>query len=282
MNHTELAPFALKWNPFGPELPIEALLPTAPTEHFCRRIEHSLVREGGFALLTGEPGSGKSAVLRLLADRLDRLPEVQVGVLAHPQSSVVDFYRELGELFEVPIKPHNRWGGFKGLRERWQSHIESTLVHPVLLIDEAQEMSPAVLSELRLLSTSRFDSRNLLSVVLAGDGRLTDKLRREELIALGTRIRIRLLLEPVSRTELAACLRHLIAKAGNAKLCTPTLIDTLAEHALGNRRVLLNTAAELLAQAAERDIAQLDEKLFLEVFSEPRAAQTAAPRGAKR
>jgi len=282
MNHTELAPFALKWNPFGPELPIEALLPTAPIEHFCRRIEQSLVREGGFALLTGEPGSGKSAVLRLLADRLDRLPEVHVGVVAHPQSSVVDFYRELGELFEVPIKPHNRWGGFKGLRERWQSHIESTLVHPVLLIDEAQEMSPAVLSELRLLSTSRFDSRNLLSVVLAGDGRLTDKLRREELIALGTRIRIRLLLEPASRQELGACLRHLIAKAGNSKLFTPTLIDTLAEHALGNRRVLINTAAELLAQAAERELAQLDEKLFLSVFSEPRAAQASNARTGKR
>jgi len=282
MNHPELAPFALKWNPFGPELPIEALLPTAATEHFCRRIEQSLVREGGFALMTGDPGSGKSAVLRLLADRLDRLPEVQVGVVAHPQSSVVDFYRELGELFEVPIKPHNRWGGFKGLRERWQSHIESTLVHPVLLIDEAQEMSAAVLSELRLLSTSRFDSRNLLSVVLAGDGRLTDKLRREELIALGTRIRIRLLLEPASRQELAACLRHLIAKAGNSKLCTPALIETLAEHALGNRRVLINTAAELLAQAAEREIAQLDEKLFLEVFSEPRAAQASNPRAGKR
>jgi general secretion pathway protein A len=279
MNHTELAPFALKWNPFGPELPIEALLPTPAAEHFCRRIEQSLVREGGFALLTGEPGSGKSAVLRLLAERLDRLPEVQVGVVAHPQSSVVDFYRELGELFEVPIKPHNRWGGFKGLRERWQSHIESTLVHPVLLIDEAQEMSAAVLSELRLLSTSRFDSRNLLSVVLAGDARLSDKLRREELIPLGTRIRIRLLLEPASRQELAACLRHLIAKAGNSKLLTPALIDTLAEHALGNRRVLLNTAAELLAQAAERDIAQLDEKLFLEVFSEPRAAQASARSG---
>lgn len=278
MNHSELAPFALKWNPFGPELPTEALLLTATTEHFCRRVEQSLVHDGGFALITGEAGSGKSAVLRLLAERLDRLPEVQLGVVAHPQSSVVDFYRELGELFEVPIKPHNRWGGFKGLRERWQSHIESTLVHPVLLIDEAQEMSPAVLGELRLLSTSRFDSRNLLSVVLAGDTRLSEKLRREDLVPLGTRIRIRLSIEPASREELSACLRHLIAKAGNAKLCTPALIDTLAEHALGNRRVLINSAAELLAQAAERDLAQLDEKLFLQVFSEPRVAPAVSAR----
>jgi type II secretory pathway predicted ATPase ExeA len=278
MNHTQLAPFALKWNPFGSDLPTEALLPTAAIEHFCRRVEGSLVREGGFALITGDPGSGKSAALRILADRLERLPEVQVGILAHPQSSVVDFYRELGDVFAVPLKPHNRWGGFKSLRERWQHHIDSTLVHPILLVDEAQEMSPAVLNELRLLGSARFDSRNLLCVVLAGDARLTEKLRREDLVPLGTRIRIRLPLEPAGRDELVACLRHLCAKAGNPKLCSPSLIDTLAEHALGNRRVLLNSAAELLAHGAERELAQLDEKLYLEVFSEPRPARHGAAR----
>jgi general secretion pathway protein A len=67
------------------------------------------------------------------------------------------------------LRPHNRWGGFKSLRERWLAHLESTACAPVLLIDEAQEMSPATLSELRLLSSARFDSQPLLSVVLAGD-----------------------------------------------------------------------------------------------------------------
>ena len=62
----------------------------------------------------------------------------------------------MGDLFGVALKPHNRWGGFKALRERWSAHIESTLVRPVLLVDEAQEMPPAVLSELRLLTSTRF------------------------------------------------------------------------------------------------------------------------------
>ena len=145
-------------------------------------------------------------------------------------------------------------------------------MRPVLLVDEAQEMAPIVLNELRLLSSASFDSRSLLTVVLAGDSRLTDKLRQEELLPLGSRIRVRLGLEPAAPEELLACLRHLIAQAGNAKLMTPGLMQTLSEHALGNRRVLVNTAAELLALAAERDLSQLDEKLYLELTGEPRPA----------
>jgi type II secretory pathway predicted ATPase ExeA len=253
-------------------VPTESLLPTPAIEHFLRRIERTQIREGGFALVTGDPGMGKSVVLRLLAERLERLPEVEAGALARPQGNLADFYRELGDLFGVSLRPHNRWAGSKTLRERWQQHFEATLVRPVLLVDEAQEMTPIVLNELRLLSSASFDSRSLLTVVLAGDGRLTEKLRQEDLLPLGSRIRVRLALEPASAEELLACLRHLAAEAGNAKLMTPGLMQTLSEHSLGNRRVLVNTAAELLALAAERDLAQLDEKLYLELTGEARPA----------
>ena len=124
----------------------------------------------------------------------------------------------MGDLFGVELKPHNRWGGFKLLRERWLAHLEGTLLRPVLLIDEAQEMQPAVLNELRLLSSMQFDSRILITVILAGDGRLTTKLRRDELLPLGSRIRTRLNMEYASRDELMACLKHLQAAAGNASL----------------------------------------------------------------
>jgi general secretion pathway protein A len=142
----------------------------------------------------------------------------------------------------------------------------------VLLIDEAQEMPPAVFGELRLLAAAHFDSRPLLSVVLAGDGRLGDLLRRADLLPLGSRIRTRLTLEYASREELRAGLQHLLATAGNATLMTAELQSTLCEHAMGNYRVLTTMAGELLAVAAQRELPQLDEKLYLEVFAPPRAA----------
>jgi general secretion pathway protein A len=276
MNKKLLALYGLKWNPFSPELPTEALVTTPKVESFCWRIEQTLVREGGFALVTGDPGTGKSVVLRLLTERLGRLPDIQVGAIAHPSGHLADFYREMGELFGAELRPHNRWGGFKALRSRWLAHLESTLLRPMLLIDEAQEMSPAVLSELRLLASTQFDSRLILSVVLAGDGRLTAKLRGEELLPLGSRIRTRLTLEYASREELLAALKHLQQSAGNASLMTSELMHTLCEHALGNYRVMTTLAAELLAAAAQREATQLDEKLFFEVFAPPQATRKAS------
>ena len=269
MNKKLLALYGLKWNPFSPELPTEALHVTPKAESFCWRVEQGLIREGGFAMITGDPGTGKSVVLRLLAERLGQLRDLTVGVISHPSSNLSDFYREMGDLFAVELRPSNRWGGFKALRERWLAHLDGTLLRPVLLVDEAQEMHPGVLNELRLLSSAQFDSRHLLSVILTGDARLSTKLRRDDLLPLGSRIRTRLTMEYAAREELATCLNHLLRTAGNAGLMTQELKTVLCDHAVGNYRVLTGMAGELLTTAAQRELTQLDEKLFLEVFAAP-------------
>ncbi len=274
MNTQLLQLYGLKWNPFSPEIPTEALVVSPRLDHFGWRLEH-LAREGGFALITGDPGTGKSAALRLVTERLAALRDVVVGVIERPQSGVSDFYRELGHLFGVSLAPRNRWGGFQALRATWHAHIAATLLRPVLVIDEAQEMSAAVLSELRLLVSAHFDSRALLTVVLAGDGRLVEGFHTDDLRPLASRIRVRLLLERASPQELADVLRHVCATAGNARLMTPELVATLAEHAAGNLRILHGLAADLLAAGAQREVTQLDEKLYLEVFAPP----TEKPRG---
>ena len=260
-----LALWGLKWNPFSPELPSEALLVTPRIESFAWRVEQ-LVQEGGFALISGESGTGKSVALRIVAQCLAALRDVLVGVLERPQSKTTDFYRELGDIFAVKLSPSNRWGGFRALRERWKAHVASARIKPVLLIDEAQEMTPEVLSELRILSSADFDSTALLTVVLAGDGRLLELLRHEDLIPLGTRIRTRLLTEAASHEELGQLLTHALAKAGNASLMTAELRDTLVDHAAGNYRVLMTMSAELLAYGMAHEVQQLDEKFYLEVF----------------
>ena len=267
MNQKLLALYGLKYNPFIPEVPIEALHLSPKIENFCWRIEQAHLREGGFALVHGDAGSGKSVVLRVLAERLSRMADLCVGVVHHPQSSLSDFYRELGDIFGISIRVSNRWGGFKALRGRWLDHLASCNRRSVILIDEAQEMSPMVLNELRLLASARFDSQSLLCVILAGDARLLDKLRREELIPLGSRIRTRLATETATREELLACLDHLLERAGNASLMTRELKHTLVDHAAGNYRVFITMAGELLMSAAQQEITTLDEKLYLQVFA---------------
>lgn len=271
MNKKLLALYGLKWNPFAPDVPVEALQRPARIESFCWRVEQ-LAGEGGFALITGAPGVGKSVTLRLLAERLTALRDVQVGVLSRPQAGMADFYREMGELFGVALHPHNRHNGAKVLRARWQGHIDVSLCRPVLIADEAQEMQPAVLNELRLLSSARLDSHLLLTVVLAGDQRLLERFRAEDLRPLGSRMRVRLALERNTPEELQDCLCHVLQEAGATKLMTPGLIATLCDHAQGNLRALMNMAGELLALAVQREAAQMDETLFFELFAAPAPA----------
>lgn len=272
MNRKLLAPFALKWDPFSPEIPTEALHATAKYESFLWRMEN-LAREGGFALVTSQgPGYGKSGSLRLVSDRLTALRDVHVRELTRPQAQIADFYRELGDLFGIQLSPHNRWAGAKVLRERWQAHIEAALYRPVLLIDEAQEAQATVLNELRHLCSAQLDSRLLLTVVLAGDARLTEKLRTPDLVPLGSRIRVRLVLDSATPEELGDCLRHVMTAAGNPRLMTPELVTTLSEHAAGNLRILMGLAQDLLAEAARRSLPVIDEKLYFELFAPPAPA----------
>jgi type II secretory pathway predicted ATPase ExeA len=141
------------------------------------------------------------------------------------------------------------------------------LPKPVLLIDEAQQVTSDCLTELRLLQSDHFDSKSLLFTILCGDRRLPERFRSPDLLPLGSRIGPRLVLSPLSPEQLRDYLKFAIEKAGHPQLMTPELIRTLAIHAANNLRVLNQMAAELLDAAAERNLPNIDESLFFELFS---------------
>jgi len=267
LNNTDIRSlYGLKHNPFLSDIPPEAIFTLPGAEAFGLRIQ-SMAARGGFALITGDPGLGKSKTLQQIAHRLGKIPDLTVGVMQRPQSNLSDFYRELGELFGVGLSPANRYGGFKALRARWKNHCQSTLLRPVLLIDEAQQVSSACLTELRLLQSDHFDSQSLLFILLCGDNRLPERFRSADLLPLGSRIGPRLLLTSLSPDQLEEYLHFALDQAGNGQLMSNELIQTLASHAANNLRVLNQMAAELLSAAAERNLPRIDESLFFELFS---------------
>jgi type II secretory pathway predicted ATPase ExeA len=260
-----LALYGLKFNPFLPAVPDADIWAPPDFDRFFFRLEN-IVLDGGFAMITGEPGLGKSKTLQLLSSKLKQIGDVSVGVMERPQSTLADFYRELGELFGIALSVSNRYGGFKALRAKWKTHISSTLFRPVLLIDEAQEMPTPCLCEIRLLGSTHFDSDCLLTTVICGDSRLPDRLRETPLLPLGTRIRSRLVLSPLSRDELLSLLEHLLSAAGAPHLMTDELKQTIVEHCAQNPRILMQQCAELLENAVRKDLPILDEKLFFDTF----------------
>ncbi|MDD9934141.1 MAG: ATP-binding protein [Myxococcales bacterium] len=257
--------YGLKFHPFRPDVPVSALHVEPALRSFLFRVEQQLP-DGGFVAISGAPGSGKSAALRVLSERLDALKDVQVGVLTRPQSNNADFYRELGHLFGVTLSPHNRWAGSKVLRERWLEHIDQTRTRPVLIIDEAQEMKPPVLAELRLLSSMNLDARALLTVVLAGDDRLSAKFRTAELLPVASRIRNHLQLGHREPELLQKMLSHLLDEAGRPDLITDAVQHALCVHAAGNPRTLTTMADNLLSHVYEHELEVIDEQTYFDVF----------------
>jgi len=258
--------FGLTFHPFQPAIPDHALWKPPRVGHFVARVER-IVGQGGFALLSGETGLGKSKIIQLIASRFAATDGVAVAIMERPQSSMMDFYRELGEVFGISLAPANRYGSFRSLRSKWKHHLDQTLVRPLLLVDEAQEMPTECLTEVRLLSSEKFDSRNLLTVVVCGDTRLPDRFREQPLMPLGSRIRVRLMLTPYSQDDLLSFLNHQLSASGAPTLMTEELKQTLVEHAGGNIRVLANMATDLLEEAVDKNLSKLDEKLYMELFS---------------
>jgi len=103
--------YGLKWNPFD-KPPVEGLVSTGEIDDFCWSVEN-LVLDGGFAMVTGGVGSGKSSTMRILHQRLAALSEVTVANVDRPQSGLADFYRELGDKFAMDFRVTNRYGCFK-------------------------------------------------------------------------------------------------------------------------------------------------------------------------
>src|SRR6202030_1404524 len=100
----------------------------------------------------------------------------------------------------------------------------------------------------------------LLTTVLAGDGRLAERLRSDEFLPLASRMRVRLAIERAPPQDLQDCLRHALQQAGAPTLMTKEVIATICDHAQGNLRALMIMAGELLELAAQRDARQIDEQ----------------------
>lgn len=271
--------YTLKWNPFHSDIPDDQIRVGRRLERFTEQIR-DLVHDGGFALIQGQNGTGKSMALRHIADVLREDRDNEVVVLSRPQSSVADFYREMGENFGIDVRASNRWGGFRLLRERWRSKLETTRRRPVLLIDEAQMMQVAVLRELQILVSDRLDSSKLLTVVLCGDQQLLALFEEPDLAPIVSRVRHRLELRALDNEELISEISSLIESAGQPDLMTTEVLRKLAEQSMGNWRSLTQIANELLLYGGNNNLPRIDEKAWIELYGDQQSQVGSRRRGA--
>jgi general secretion pathway protein A len=151
----------------------------------------------GLIVVTGEVGTGKTTILRWMMQRLDRT--VLVAYIFNPRLSVTEFYQHLASLLDVQkweTKPELLVSLGQALDSRHSRGLRS-----VLIIDEAQGLSPAVLEEIRLLSNFESDTAKQLQIVLTGQPELRNVLNYPDLRQLKQRIALRCVIKALPSVE---------------------------------------------------------------------------------
>lgn len=146
--------------------------------------------------------------------------------------------------------------------------IDKSRIRPVLIIDEAQEMKSSVFAELRLLSSMNLDARALLTVIIAGDERLSARLNTTDMLPIQSRIRTHLQLGHAEPEHLYAVLDKSIEHAGRPDLITDDVKHALSTHAHGNLRAMMTMADHLLSHTIEHELSGIDEQVFFDVFGQ--------------
>ena len=170
--------------------------------------------QGGFVLLTGEVGTGKTTLLRDLISRTP--PDIEVAFILNPRLTVRDLLltlcEELGMTVNPPPEARSKY--FIDLLNARLLETYKQGKSTVVIIDEAQNLSPSVLEQIRLLTNLETNERKLLRIILVGQPELDELLDRKDLRQLSQRITARFHLTPLKKSELAAYLQRRLLQAG--------------------------------------------------------------------
>jgi general secretion pathway protein A len=240
----------MKFSDFGFQENPFAITPDPRYLYLSRGHEESLAHliygtgpNGGFVLLTGEVGTGKTLLLRsLLAQQLEN---VDIALILNPRLSRREFIATICD--ELGIEYHGPPYSLKLLFDTLTGHLLKTHAegrHTVLVVDEAQNLNPRVLEQVRLLTNLETSRHKLLRIILVGQPELQQMLARKEMRQVDQRITARYHLLPLNAQETGRYIAHRLAVGGvREDLFTPMALRLIHRFSGGIPRVI-NAIAE--------------------------------------
>ena len=196
----------------------------------------SILDRKGFILILGELGSGKTTLVQHLLNTIDR--KVKAVAVFRPQNTFEELLQDVLQELKIPSAPQNKVSLVRQLNDYLHSLTpDQTLA---ILIDDAQELSPEIMEELRLLPTPETLSAKKLQVVLVGQPELKTRLDSPNLRELRQRVEITGEIQPLSEDECRQYIAHRLEKVDSeiSRVFTPEAIDLICRHARGNPRTL--------------------------------------------
>jgi len=229
--------FGLKENPFNVNPDPRYLYLTPNTQEALACLTYGIETRKGFILLTGEVGTGKTTLINKLLEWLHK-ERVFTAFVFNPRLSVSQFFDFMMADFGIPCETHqkgqmllklNQW-----LLDRYQAGERA-----VLVVDEAQNLSPQMLEEIRLLTNLETSTEKLLQIVLAGQPELEQKLNQPQLRQLRQRITLRAKTRQLTLEETRGYIeeRMRIAGADNPDIFSPEAVAAVHHYARGIPRV---------------------------------------------
>jgi general secretion pathway protein A len=237
---------------------------------------YGISESGGFIQLTGEVGTGKTTLIRSV---LEQLPaKADIALILSPQLTTLEFLATIVQELRC-LQPADRTvkAHIDVLNTHlMQAHAEGRRV--VLIVDEAQTLSPELLEQVRLLTNLETSKQKLLQIILIGQPELRELLDRPEMRQIAQRITGRYHLEPLRKDETRAYVSHRLRVAGTQNdIFTKRAIDALYKHARGIPRLINVIADRALLAAYTKDQRSVDAKLVSAAAAEVFGVRRKAP-----
>jgi general secretion pathway protein A len=270
--------FALKREPFSIVPDPGFLYPSIYHRQAVAHLKYGLDREGGFILLTGEVGTGKTTLTRTMIKRIP--PHVRVAYILNSKLNATDVLASICDELNIELPANTELSFTKKCidainQDLLAAHAEGKKT--LIVLEEAQNLTPEVLETLRLLSNLETSTQKLLHILLVGQPELLEILAQKELRQLNQRVVSRFHLSPLDKNDLSNYINHRLHRAGAKRaIFEPACISVLFKLTGGVPRLINLVCHQALVAAyasGQKTVsAKLVSQAAKEILSEKKAA----------